>query len=137
VVGAGQNMMHPIYIDDVIDGMLRWLETPARPGSVYNLVGQRALPIVELAQAMAHALGTGLPREHLPVWLVRAMAAVCEALPVPAERLPLSQHHVEFMLQNWAYLGERARNELGFVPRVDLETGLQRTVDWYRSEGWL
>jgi nucleoside-diphosphate-sugar epimerase len=41
------------------------------------------------------------------------------------------------MLQNRAYDGRRAREELGFAPEVGLEDGLARTVAWYRDNGLL
>ena len=31
----------------------------------------------------------------------------------------------------------RARAELGFAPKVDLETGIAETAAWYRSAGWI
>lgn len=136
VVGAGDSLLHPIYIDDLVAGMLRAAQQPAR-GHVYHLVGERPLPIRELAAAIAAALGKRLPRWHLPLWLARAAALLLEALPLPPERLPLTRSRLAFMTESRAYRGERTRRDLGFAPRIDLATGLQRTVAWYRQEGLL
>jgi nucleoside-diphosphate-sugar epimerase len=37
----------------------------------------------------------------------------------------------------WLCSGEKARRELGFVPRYDLETAVLETVRWYQENGWL
>jgi len=138
VVGQGDNLLHPIYIDDVVDGLIRCAETPAAAGRVYHLVGERALPIRELAEAIARALSRRLPRWHLPVSIALVVASVLEAAPgISPARLPLTRSRIAFMTQSRAYCGERARRELNFAPQVDLETGLSRAVAWYRTEGLL
>ena len=137
VVGRGDNLLHPIYVDDVAGGLLRCAEASAS-GRIYHLAGARAIPIRELAEAMAHVLARRLPRLHLPVSLALVIARGLEALPgIPPARLPLTRSRIAFMTQSRAYCGERARRELNFVPQVDLETGLCRTVAWYRAQGLL
>lgn len=138
VVGSGDNLLHPIYVDDVVEGLMRCAETPAAAGRVYHLVGERALLIRELAEAIAHALSRRLSRRHLPVSLALGVAAVLESLPgIAPARLPLTRSRIAFMTQSRAYCGECARRELNFTPRTDLETGLRRTVVWYRAKGLL
>jgi nucleoside-diphosphate-sugar epimerase len=138
VVGSGASLLHPIYIDDLVEGMLRCAESPGAPGRVYHLVGERPLPIRELAAAIGAALGRSLPRRHLSLPLALGIAALLETVPgIPPERLPLTRGRIEFMTRNRAYCGERARRELGFVPRTGLDEGLRRTVAWYRDEGFL
>jgi nucleoside-diphosphate-sugar epimerase len=133
VVGPGDALMHPIFIEDAVAGLARCLEAPAQVGRIYHLVGERALPIRELAAAIAGAMARRLPRSHIPLWLARASAGALEALPgVRHERLPLTRSRIDFMTTHWAYRGERAREELGFEPRVSLEAGLRQTVAWYR-----
>lgn len=136
VVGRGASLLHPIYIDDLTDGLRRCAQATA--GRVYHLVGERALPIRELAAAIALALGTRLPRTHLPAGLTWGAAALLETLPgINPAILPLTRSRITFMTESRAYSGARARQELGFVPQVDLQAGLQRTVAWYRSKGLL
>jgi nucleoside-diphosphate-sugar epimerase len=136
VVGEGQNLLHPIYVDDLVDGMLRCADAPAR--RAYHLVGERPVPIGEMAEAIARAVGRRLPRGRIPRGVALALATLLEALPlVDRARLPLTRSRVAFMTESRAYCGCRARRELGFEPRVDLATGLGRTVEWYRAEGIL
>jgi nucleoside-diphosphate-sugar epimerase len=138
VVGHGNSLFHPIYIDDLVRGLRLCARTPGAVGRAYHLVGARALPIRELAAAIAHALGTTLPRSHLPAAATWAGASLLEALPgVPIERLPLTRSRIAFMTASRAYCGDRARRELGFAPEVDLPDGLERAVTWYRGEGLL
>jgi nucleoside-diphosphate-sugar epimerase len=91
----------------------------------------------ELSDAIGTAVGRAVPRTHLPVWLAYAAGAAFEALPVPRKALPLTRTRVRFMLQNREYDATRAREELGFLPRVALADGLARAVAWYRNEGLL
>jgi dihydroflavonol-4-reductase len=37
----------------------------------------------------------------------------------------------------WLCSNEKARRELGFAPKYDLETAIQETADWYLENGWL
>jgi len=138
IVGRGDNLLHPVYVGDVVEGLLRCGERRGPRGRVFHLVGPRPLPIGEMAAAIARALQRRLPRVHLPRAIAYATAALLESLPgVAPARLPLTRSRVAFMTESRAYCGARTRAELGYVPRVDLGRGLARTVAWYRREGLL
>jgi nucleoside-diphosphate-sugar epimerase len=142
VIGAGENKLHPIYIDDTVRALQLCADAAGllcaaaeRPaGRAYHLVGSRAVTMRELSDAIGTAVGRVVPRTHLPAWLAYAAGAAFEALPVPRKVLPLTRSRVRFMLQNREYDGTRAREELGFVPSVNLADGLSRAVAWYRRE---
>jgi len=138
VVGSGENFLHPVYIDDVSEGLVRCAtHVPAAP-RVYHLVGPTPVAIRDLAAAIGAALGRRVPRTRIPRAAAWGVARVLEAVPgVSPAQLPLTRSRVTFMTQSRAYRGERAARELGFVPAVDLATGLARTVAWYRAEGLL
>ena len=167
VIGAGDNHLHPIYIDDAVQALLlcagaagrpparleRFGEPSRSPGEgwstlrphdrnspparAYHLVGSHAVTMRELSDAIGTAVGRAVPRTRLPAWLAYTAGAALEALPVPRRLLPLTRSRVRFMLQNREYDGTRAREELGFVPSVSLADGLARTVAWYEDQGLL
>jgi len=137
VVGPGTNHLHPIYIDDAIRATLLCPQRATPDGRAYHLVGPRPYTMRELSDAIGTAVGRAVPSWHLPGPVAWAAGAACELLPVPRQRLPLSRTRVSFLMQNRAYDGSRAHDELGFEPQVPLGDGLARTVAWYREQGWL
>jgi nucleoside-diphosphate-sugar epimerase len=137
VIGSGRNRLHPIYVDDAVRALLLCASAASTSCRAYHLVGSQAVTMRELSDAIGLAVGRRVPRIHLPAPVAFAIGAAFEALPVPRRVLPLTRSRVRFMLQNRAYDGSRAREELGFVPSVDLADGLSRTVAWYRANGLL
>jgi nucleoside-diphosphate-sugar epimerase len=137
VIGRGANHLHPIYIDDLVRAMLLCAGRASSAGRAYHLVGARPFTVRELSDAIGTAVGRPVPAAHVPAPLAYGIGAACELLPVSRRRLPLSRTRVRFLIGNRAYDGTRAREELGFVPEVDLHDGLARTVAWYRETGWL
>jgi dihydroflavonol-4-reductase len=95
------------------------------------------LPLRTAAEAIARDLAGPVPVPHLPVRLARKLASLLEALPLPPEWLPLTQDTLNYMVANWWFDGRRARDELGFEPRVSLYDGLERTLAWGRQENLL
>jgi nucleoside-diphosphate-sugar epimerase len=136
VVGRGDNLYRPIFVEDVTAGLQLCAEHPRAVGRTYHLVGDETLTIRQLSQGIADALDAPLHPRSLPTPLAYTLGALIEALPgLPARARPLTRSRVRFMTQNRVYSGERARQELGFTPRVSLARGLPCTVDWYRSQG--
>ncbi len=137
VIGRGAHHLHPIYIDDLVRGLLLAADAAKGPTRAYHLVGSRPVTMRELSDAIGGAVGRQVSRVHLPKVLAYAIGAAFEALPVSRRALPLTRSRVRFMTQNRAYDGSRAQHELGFTPRVELKEGLARTVAWYRENAWL
>ena len=50
---------------------------------------------------------------------------------------PIYRRRVDFFTKSRAFDTTRARTELGFEPKVDLQQGIHRTATWYKSQGLL
>jgi nucleoside-diphosphate-sugar epimerase len=139
VVGRGDNLIHPVFIDDVAEGLIRCGNMHGRVDGVpiYNLVGPEPMPIREFASAIARAVGRPLPRWHLPRSFVYAVAGALELLPIAPARLPVTRSRVAFMTEMRQYSGARARAELAFEASTGVDAGLRQTVTWYRQEALL
>jgi nucleoside-diphosphate-sugar epimerase len=137
VIGSGTNRFHPIYVDDLVRGLMLTASAASNTAPVYHLVGSRPTTMRELSDAIGTAVGRRVPQVHLPRAAAFVAGAALEALPLPRRVLPLTRSRVRFMTGNRAYDGSRAREELSFSPEVELEEGLARTVAWYREHRWL
>ncbi|HEX5043084.1 MAG TPA: GDP-mannose 4,6-dehydratase [Candidatus Polarisedimenticolaceae bacterium] len=106
--GDGTTARDYTYVSDIVDGILRAWER-CRGYRVYNLGGSRTVTLRDLLHKIAERL----------------------QMPVRVRALPPQPGDVE---RTWADVS-RAREELGWEPRVDLDSGLDLFVDWFRREG--
>jgi nucleoside-diphosphate-sugar epimerase len=49
----------------------------------------------------------------------------------------LTREKANVLLQHWVSSSEDTRRELGWEPKVPWPEGVERTVRWYRENGWL
>jgi nucleoside-diphosphate-sugar epimerase len=137
-IGSGDCLCHPSYIDDVVAGLMACATERASPQHAYHICGPRPLPLREFVNAIADTLGVQRPRLHLPKPLVTAGAWATEiAAGVLGREPPLTREGVRFFTESRAFSTDKARHELGWSPKVDLTAGIQRSVEWYRAQGWL
>jgi nucleoside-diphosphate-sugar epimerase len=129
---------HLTYIDDLVRGFQLCGEVPGAAGRTYILAGPEYTTLKQLVALVASELKVSPPRLHLPVWPVWLAGALCEAVCVPLRiEPPIFRRRVDFYRKSRAFDTTRARRELGYNPSVDLETGIRRTAEWYRSQGLL
>lgn len=137
-IGRQAVWLHPIYIDDLVDGLSRCAEYPGAPGECFHLAGPQPVSLSELAQAIARAGGTRLPPGHIPIGVAHAAAAAGDRLPRSLRRrAPLTRTRLAFLTNSRMYDVTKARRQLGFAARTDLATGVALTVAWYRGQGYL
>jgi UDP-glucuronate decarboxylase len=105
--GDGTQTRSFCYISDLVDGLLQMMDTPHAVTGPVNLGNPSEFTIAELADLVIELTGTTSPVEQLP-------------LPAddPVRRRP------DITL---------AKKILGWQPTVELEEGLLRTIDYFRS----
>jgi nucleoside-diphosphate-sugar epimerase len=135
-LGRGEALYHPCYIDNLVDALILAAEKDDARGQAYLIADERYVPIKELVTAIARELNIDLKLTFVPFWPAYAVAAAVELAykPLPAEP-PIFRRRLDWFRQNRAFDITKAKRELGWQPRVDLETGLRRTAEWYSEQG--
>ena len=107
IYGDGSQTRSFCYVDDLIEGIVRFAMAPNLSGAVINIGNPGEFTIGELARIVAEIVGVPLDFEERP-------------LPPddPTRRRP------DITV---------ARERLGWEPHVDLRTGLERTVAYFRN----
>jgi dihydroflavonol-4-reductase len=136
--GSGRSRWHPIYIDDLVDGLLLAAGRPQALGRTYILAGPRDVSLAEWIEEVARATGGRAPRLRLPYPMLYGASVLCEAVcrPLGIEP-PLHRRRASFFVNERAFTTRRAAAELGFRPTVDIPEGVRRTAAWYRELGLL
>jgi nucleoside-diphosphate-sugar epimerase len=138
MIGRGDVKYQMVFIDDLVDGIVRCGTLPQAAGQTYILTGEPALTLRELVDTIANAVGAPAPRWRVPFWPVYLAGALCEGVCKPLGiNPPLYRRRVDFFRKMRWFDIAKAKRELGYAPRTDLPTGLQKTVAWYRAHGQL
>jgi nucleoside-diphosphate-sugar epimerase len=138
MLGSGRVLYHMTYIDDLVDGIVLTGTVSGIEGQIFTLGGARYTTLSELVDTIARVLGVQLSRMRYPVWPLWMAGALCEVLCRPfGIEPPIYRRRVDFFLKDRAFDISKARRVLGYAPKVDLRTGIERTAAWYAREGLL
>jgi len=137
-IGRRKAWLHPIYIDDMTEALVRCGQRSAAIGECFHLAGKEPVAVSDLARAIARAEGTRLPAGHIPVSVARVVAGLGDRLPPGLKQhVPLTRSRIDFLTHSRVYDVTKAARLLDFAAATDLPTGLARTVAWYRQRGYL
>ena len=138
ILGDGRIFYHLTYIDDLVEGFRLCGEVPRAAGRTYILAGAEVSTLNDLAALVAKEAQVPPPSLHLPVWPFWLAGAACEAVCAPfGIEPPLYRRRVDFFTKSRAFDISRARAELGYSPPTTLQEGIQKTLTWYRAQGWI
>jgi nucleoside-diphosphate-sugar epimerase len=138
MLGSGDVYFHMIHVEDLVRGLRLMAVHPDAPGEVFILGGGEYQTLNQVVALIAKEVGVPAPRLHLPArpfqWLGTACERVCVPLGISP---PIYRRRVDFFTKSRAFSIRKAREVLGFVPEIDLESGIRETVAWYRGQGQL
>jgi len=97
------------YVDDIVEGVLSAMDRP---------------------EAVGHAFNIGNPRSTLTIYNLARVITMLAQSRSRIRFVPWDFADVELRIPD---IG-KARQLLGFEPKVDLEEGLERTIAWYRKQ---
>ena len=105
VYGDGSQTRSFTYIDDLVDGIWRLMQSAVH--DPVNLGNPHEMTLLELAKRVQRLTGTG---------------SQIQFLPLPQDDPRVRQPDIT-----------RARALLGWEPRVEVDEGLAKTIDWFRA----
>jgi nucleoside-diphosphate-sugar epimerase len=138
MIGKGNVLYHLTFVKDLVQGIILAGETPAASRQIYTIGGSEYLPLTDLVNMIAQILDKPISKIHIPLWPVYTAALLCEMIcrPLGIEP-PIYRRRLDFFTKDRAFDISKARNELGYNPKVPLKEGLERTAKWYKENGWL
>ena len=108
IYGDGEQTRDFTYVANVVDGVLRAVETPKASGHVINVATGGRISLNALLRAMNKIVGTNL----------KAIYQEPRAGDVRDSQADIT----------------KAKTLLGYTPIVSLEEGLEKTLEWCRTE---
>lgn len=130
---GGRGVINHVYVDNLVDGIFLAIDARAH-GKTYNITDGTATSFREFFGRVAARAGLEPPR-FLPTGVMKAGARMVELLRewgITDDEASVDT--VRYLTRPHAYSIERARRELGYEPRIDLEAGLARTQSFIDAQ---
>lgn len=108
-VWEGHQLRDFTFVSDVVDAMLLAAMSEEANGQVFNLGGEPAISLKDLAELLVKVAAGG--------------RYVLRSFPGERKRIDIGDYYANF---------GKIRTALGWEPKVSLEQGLHRTVEFYR-----
>jgi len=138
IIGSGNSVLHPTYVEDAVQGFLLAMDCPGAAGQIYNIAGLHQVSVSAYVDTVCRALHAVPSRIRVPKGTAVAAAAAWEAFSRFSGKEPLvSLSRIEFLTQDHGSDISKARRHLGYEPKVGLAEGVARTMAWCRTSGLL
>lgn len=120
VYGAGENIRDWLFVEDHAEALLTAIES-GKPGETYNIGGNNERRNIDLVRLLCSILDDIRPRAD--------GAPYADQITFVTDR---PGHDLRYAIDP-----TKIRNELGWTPKQDHESGFRRTVQWYLDhEAW-
>jgi nucleoside-diphosphate-sugar epimerase len=135
-IGRGDGTTFPIFVDDVVDLMLLLAQHPDAVGETFNCAPDPSPTWREFLGAYSKLAG------HqswlgIPPGLVSPFVSLIGALAQPNTQVKELPNLLQMALGHVTFKMTKARERLGWEPKVNLQSGVERCAPWLRDKGWL
>jgi 2-alkyl-3-oxoalkanoate reductase len=135
MIGDGSTLYHPLYIDNLVDALVLAMVPGKGTGEAYLIADEHYVPIRELVNEAARALGVDVKIQKIPTLPVVIAGHLCEKICKPFKiSPPIFPRRVDWYRQNRAFDISKAKRDLGYDPKVGLAEGMKNTAVWYEQE---
>jgi nucleoside-diphosphate-sugar epimerase len=126
----GRGIFSPVYIDNLVDGIVAAATSDAAAGGVFTLSDGTGVTTHEFFDNYARLLGK--PLRSVPTPLAVRLATIASL--AARGRTEVNASSARYLARTGTYSIARARETFGYAPAVTLAEGMARTAAWLRAE---
>jgi NADH dehydrogenase len=121
-IGRGRAKKNPVFVDDLVQGMLAIANNPKAYGKIYNFSGGEEISIWDLSHLMLRQQGLSKLFIPIPIPICRLVAFIMERT---MEHPTLTGYGISRIVQDANLDNNSARSDLGYDP-IGITEGLQK-----------
>ncbi|MFT5482116.1 MAG: nucleoside-diphosphate-sugar epimerase [Halieaceae bacterium] len=134
----GQGVFTPVYIDDLIDGLVAAAESAVGAGQIYHIIGDQDVSCEEFFGYHVRMLGSDKPPRMIATGTAILVAETARVMVgLFGGKTELGRGTIDMLSRKGGYSIAKARDQLAFEPKVDLKKGMQLTEEWASMTGYL
>ncbi|HTQ67687.1 MAG TPA: aminotransferase class III-fold pyridoxal phosphate-dependent enzyme [Solirubrobacteraceae bacterium] len=141
LIDGGRSDAGLCFVENLLDAALLALENGQARGQAFNVSDDLGVTWRQFTDGLAEGLGFSRVRWSVPYWAANGVGTSLEhgyrllrrATGVTVRPL-LSRQAVQVLGRDQSFSSRRARETLGWEPRIGYAAGLEATVAWLRRE---
>lgn len=128
-----------VYVENLVEGLYLCAVTPAAKGQTYFFTDAVDYDWAQIGQVAAKYLQKRTLAIRIPHFVVYTIAGINHLWgKLTNKAMMLNLHKAKQMVaSSWMCSSAKAQRELGYVPKIDIEEGFRRSVEWYRANKWI
>jgi dTDP-glucose 4,6-dehydratase len=127
VYGKGENIRDWLYVEDHAEALLAAI-SKGKPGETYNIGGNNEMRNIDLVRLLCRILDEKAESGKLKAE-IRKGSSFADQITFVTDR---PGHDLRYAID-----ATKIKNDLGWVPKQDHESGFRKTVEWYlENEAW-
>jgi len=137
LIDGGRYLCKPVYIDNLIDGLILCAEVDGAVGEAINLTDDAPVPWRDFFGAYGRMLNIKkFPSAPYPAaWLIGLYNEIKAGLQ--GRKTGLNRAAVNALRSKNSFSNKKARAILGWRPKADLAEGMRQTEIWLQENGYL
>ncbi len=137
LIDGGRHLCKPIYIDNLVDGLILSAKSSAAIGEAINLTDGSPVSWSEFFGAYGRMLNIdSFPSVLFALaWLIGYFNEVEAALK--SKTASFDRSTIKTFRSSNSFSNQKAQTLLGWQPKIDLNEGMQLTEVWLQAEGYL
>lgn len=139
VMGPSTKMLSMIYVTELARAVTAVLNADPSPRGTYFVGDQAPYRYSDLVTITAGLLGKTTINLPIPRPILYAIAGTTQAVSwlLPQPSVVNIDKVRDLVTPYWTCKTGKIERDLGFRTEIGAREGLQRTLDWYKTEGWL
>lgn len=138
IIGDGSTTLDITYIDNVSLAVLNSLDAPSScSGEKYNITNGEPIKLWETIDWILAQVGREFKPKKVPFWLVYGLTGtsevVCKYL-LGNKEPTLTRYTAGLLAKSQTLDISKARMQLGYQPKVNMQDGLVRTLEWWKKQ---
>lgn len=135
----GKAYIHPTYVSDIVDGFILSMLNPNAYNEIFNLAAEQDCTSKEYLECIARNVDSKLIHINIGYQLSVFIANIVDGIfkKLFKKAGVVNKGRIDFFAQNHSCNIDKAKEKLGYEPKVDLEMGIRKTIAWANKEGYL
>lgn len=137
LIDGGRHLCKPLYIDNLIEGLILCATVEAAVGEAINFTDNEPVPWRDFFGTYGRMVNIdSFPSVPFALaWFIGLYNEL--SAMVQGKKARLNRAAVRALHSNNSFSNQKARTLLGWEPKVNFAEGMQRTEAWLRAEGYI